>query len=118
MRVHWTKKSDIGYWTHCICADIKRLEDGGQLPEGKYTPSDVAVVDQFYYELEELKAKADTEMAAAVTAIRKAKDAGADPVKAEGFLAKAKELYGIYDYLDAVTFATAAKEWAEYEGSM
>ena len=110
-------KSDIGYWTHTLGAGIKMLEENGQLPEGKYKPADASISDEFYYEFEELKAKADVEMSDAAAAIRNAKDTGADPVKAEGFLNKAKELYGIYDYLDAVTFAAAAKEWAEYEGS-
>ncbi len=102
------------YYKWPLEARIKLLVDQGVFKPGEITADSATIEPEVYKELLDLKAKTDQALPQAKTAIDEAKNAGRDASKAEEFLKKAGSLYSNYQFLDALRFATAAKEWAEY----
>ncbi|MBW7883652.1 MAG: ABC transporter substrate-binding protein [Caldilineaceae bacterium] len=96
---------------------IKLWEEKGLFAPGEIKVSDISMAKEVYQEFLDLKAEADKLFPEAEAAIAEAKEAGKDTAQAQELLDKARYWYDAFDYLDAVTWATSAIEWAQYEAS-
>jgi hypothetical protein len=90
-----------------IAASIRNAVASNVLPKGAATPRDITIADIVYNRALQLKGQATRLMATVQQGMSHA--SSAKSVAARKLLGSARTYFAIYDYLDAVNFARAAK---------
>jgi hypothetical protein len=113
----YNNKENSTYWEYPVAAQIKLQEQNGVFPAGKYKPSDAVTADKVYAELVSLKQQAEANLANVTPRVDALAASGKDITTLKELVSKAQTFLSHRAYLDAMTFAAAAKEWADYLGS-
>lgn len=95
--------NDPFYYKNELGSKIRDWVEKGVYKQGEITENSVTVAPQLYYEMKELKKKADNLMAEVKSAKKFSRET-------KDLLTKAEYYYNAYNYLDSVRFAEAAKK--------